>query len=239
VRSVRVVSTPFQSTCLREARRPSPGRRRLTSDFNPRAYVRHDTPAPARSQDDRDFNPRAYVRHDFRALNCSIRLVFQSTCLREARQTMDLCEGQDVYFNPRAYVRHDRSRSATRRRMPFQSTCLREARRSCCDDRRRAGYFNPRAYVRHDVRGRVIPNSFAYFNPRAYVRHDFICGAYYGEVTFQSTCLREARLALDDYEGDLTGFQSTCLREARLCVSSVPAPRPHFNPRAYVRHDRT
>jgi len=172
VRSVRVVSTPFQSTCLREARRPSPGRRRLTSDFNPRAYVRHDTPAPARSQDDRDFNPRAYVRHDFRALNCSIRLVFQSTCLREARQTMDLCEGQDVYFNPRAYVRHDpatiaglattdhfnprayvrhdRSRSATRRRMPFQSTCLREARRSCCDDRRRAGYFNPRAYVRHD-----------------------------------------------------------------------------------------
>jgi len=55
-----------------------------------------------------DFNPRAYVRHDLLAENVVKALTgFQSTCLREARLCPDVDARQALDFNPRAYVRHD------------------------------------------------------------------------------------------------------------------------------------
>ena len=57
-----------------------------TSNFNPRAYVRHDDRVAVWLSVRVDFNPRAYVRHD--------------DCVAEA-------PGRDPDFNPRAYVRHD------------------------------------------------------------------------------------------------------------------------------------
>jgi len=56
-------------------------------------------------------------------------LIFQSTCLREARLGP---VGALVYL------------------AQFQSTCLREARPRRCKGRHVVHHFNPRAYVRHD-----------------------------------------------------------------------------------------
>ena len=76
-------------------------------------------------------------------------------------------------------------------------------------------YFNPRAYVRHDAPLLKLTEDRYYFNPRAYVRHDTVSSDASSIVTFQSTCLREARQALE-----------------RDVVEVF-----NFNPRAYVRHD--
>jgi len=54
--------------------------------------------------------------------------VFQSTCLREARQAVTTLGVPAIYFNPRAYVRHDHESGDRVRPIVFQSTCLREAR---------------------------------------------------------------------------------------------------------------
>jgi len=56
--------------------------------------------------------------------------------------------------------------------------------------------------------------------------------------TFQSTCLREARLGPVGALVYLAQFQSTCLREARPTTPDIQAPPGNFNPRAYVRHDQ-
>jgi len=55
-------------------------------------------------------------------------VVFQSTCLREARRVRSASPGRLENFNPRAYVRHDLIRSLGYPIYAFQSTCLREAR---------------------------------------------------------------------------------------------------------------
>ena len=54
-----------------------------------------------------NFNPRAYVRHDVRYVEEHTRQPFQSTCLREARRSMEQIGAIGKLF---------------------QSTCLREAR---------------------------------------------------------------------------------------------------------------
>ena len=58
-----------------------------------------------------DFNPRAYVRHDVRTGGDADADPFQSTCLREARPSTGLTPGPRSNFNPRAYVRHDQGGS--------------------------------------------------------------------------------------------------------------------------------
>ena len=142
-------------------------------------------------------------------------VLFQSTCLREARRNLSRSAGPSSYFNPRAYVRHDARFQVLRHRVPFQSTCLREARR-------------PRRDLRQPLRN---------FNPRAYVRHDPDVWVVGREVVFQSTCLREARLFRHHALTSICSFQSTCLREARPDPASSRTTGGHFNPRAYVRHD--
>ena len=62
-------------------------------DFNPRAYVRHDTQRVDLGFNGSNFNPRAYVRHDA-----------SPGLLASSRRD----------FNPRAYVRHDDLRSLHR-----------------------------------------------------------------------------------------------------------------------------
>jgi len=78
-------------------------------------------------------------------------VLFQSTCLREARRPVQVT-----------------ARGTT----TFQSTCLREARPRGCPAPQHPGDFNPRAYVRHDWSAEVQEAIEADFNPRAYVRHD-------------------------------------------------------------------
>ena len=63
-------------------------------------------------------------------------MIFQSTCLREARRSL---------------------RFTTRNSIEFQSTCLREARPGSRYSRCCPWYFNPRAYVRHDMMYRKLP----------------------------------------------------------------------------------
>ena len=81
------------------------------------------------------FNPRAYVRHDARTVHHLPGCPFQSTCLREARQTEDVSGA--IYTG-------------------FQSTCLREARPYQTALVTPLVYFNPRAYVRHDNLGHSL-----------------------------------------------------------------------------------
>ncbi len=77
-------------------------------DFNPRAYVRHDSLACRRVARRNYFNPRAYVRHDrWGGILATTPGTFQSTCLREARPLLGMPSSTGAYFNPRAYVRHD------------------------------------------------------------------------------------------------------------------------------------
>jgi len=75
----------FQSTCLREARQGAQGNQNRDRNFNPRAYVRHDVEVGCVEFHGSDFNPRAYVRHDEGGAYLAESVVFQSTCLREAR----------------------------------------------------------------------------------------------------------------------------------------------------------
>ena len=79
----------FQSTCLREARRSEASTTTNGSNFNPRAYVRHDNGGGKRRVVDRHFHPRAYVRHDVSVPARTVWCAFQSTCLREARRNHD------------------------------------------------------------------------------------------------------------------------------------------------------
>ena len=102
--------------------------------------------------------------------------------------------------------------------------------------------------------------STTYFNPRACVRHDIsMLPVLAVALSFQSTCLREARRDPSSSPSKSGRFQSTCLREARQQVMFIllgrgkfqstclrEARRPgirgaallhHFNPRACVRHD--
>ena len=65
----------FQSTCLREARLPDPCLLPNDSNFNPRAYVRHDVVTGSRAEMQYDFNPRAYVRHDLLRMSVVYDLV--------------------------------------------------------------------------------------------------------------------------------------------------------------------
>ncbi len=77
-------------------------------NFNPRAYVRHDSGRTWFSASWSNFNPRAYVRHDhLGSTPCAGFSGFQSTCLREARRKPRRRAHRGADFNPRAYVRHD------------------------------------------------------------------------------------------------------------------------------------
>ena len=64
--------------------------------------------APPHRAPESDFNPRAYVRHDHLLREEVEGSLFQSTCLREARHSWFPIPAPTGYFNPRAYVRHDR-----------------------------------------------------------------------------------------------------------------------------------
>jgi len=99
---------PFQSTCLREARRGVCRRGNGPPNFNPRAYVRHDmtrtmTIRSAQFQSTCLREARRMCGRTFAAV-----IPFQSTCLREARHCVVPTCGRSICdFNPRAYVRHD------------------------------------------------------------------------------------------------------------------------------------
>ena len=145
------VQSLFQSTCLREARPIIAWPFDKINDFNPRACVRHDTTC---SQSGVHINISIHVPAwgtTCGAIYYSTLLVFQSTCLREAR---------------RAYVPLIVSLSVISIHVPawgttllflmclcitiFQSTCLREARHRLLFQRLHILNFNPRACVRHD-----------------------------------------------------------------------------------------
>ena len=173
-RSLWCGSSRFQSTCLREARlSPAPGR--LAPPRFQSTCLREARPATLFLYFlSTNFNPRACVRHDFVAPSWVLGMVFQSTCLREARlsrgvvlkpdgtfqstclrearPTRRISSGVRLDFNPRACVRHDPARYPDSTGCGFQSTCLREARplwRCTCH---LPPDFNPRACVRHDKR---------------------------------------------------------------------------------------
>ena len=272
----------FQSTCLREARHGRINVHRDLENFNPRAYARHDDidteqtileiisihvptrgttiPGQRPHQSVTNFNPRAYARHDLRpGRTLLLGLVFQSTCLREARPWPAGVSIPHGHFNPRAYARHDRrrcQRRASRRisiHVPTRGTTRTVAVRA------RSSHFNPRAYARHDVRILTLrPKQFGfqstclrearpscsfneafifYFNPRAYARHDSRGGEPQQQVPISiHVPTRGTTLAASILEY-LQAFQSTCLREARLGGVILGGVILDFNPRAYARHD--
>ena len=231
-------SFEFQSTCLREAR-PTPRPTKSSGSISIHVPTRGTTGIALK-----------IVTHDAISIHVPTRGTtplslptagagtFQSTCLREARQSLSSPRRHQEHFNPRAYARHDPFRQAiTDLYEQFQSTCLREARRlttcdssptyrfqsTCLREARRAckhmstvgSNFNPRAYARHDGGGRRATTSLPYFNPRAYARHDTGVGGL----------------------SSISEFQSTCLREARPGATGSLASGTYFNPRAYARHD--
>ena len=143
-----------------------------------------------------DFNPRAYTRHDSTRLRRGAAgQGFQSTCLHEARRLRGDVHGDGGDFNPRAYTRHDggddfmvgqwilfqstclhearlRITGWRARANRFQSTCLHEARHARCGGRRRQRRFQSTCL--HEARpwSRTGFQPTGYFNPRAYTRHD-------------------------------------------------------------------
>jgi len=62
------------------------------TNFNPRAYVRHDSGSAGWRAIATYFNPRAYVRHDVVLNGIIVRFIFQSTCLREARRILPIMD---------------------------------------------------------------------------------------------------------------------------------------------------
>ena len=102
---------------------------------------------------------------------------FQSTCLREARhETRRFSVTPSPDFNPRAYARHDETPAAGEQPAGiFQSTCLREARRH-----RPPAMLQMQISIHVPTRGTTA-----------------IKGVDSIESVFQSTCLREARLKPD------------------------------------------
>ena len=206
-------------------------------NFNPRAYVRHDTVHTRNhlryhisihvptwgttsyyytQQYCRHFNPRAYVRHDVDWFTSCKTSVFQSTCLREARQMQQHVRNVQRIFQSTCLreARLDYLQDEIDFYL-FQSTCLREARHWNEASRWYDCNFNPRAYVRHDFYRYFIMQWLLYFNPRAYVRHDY-------------------NLVLNPTQYMISIHVPTWGTTQMLGANEDDF---NFNPRAYVRHD--
>ena len=93
--------------------------------------------------------------------------------------------------------------------------------------------------MRCDINQKFQLNSLTHFNPRTYVRCDlFNKVSLISSSVFQSTHLREVRLAVTDFSTIPFTFQSTHLREVRrFCSSRFRTTLENFNPRTYVRCD--
>ena len=123
----RKCCTVFQSTCLREARRTWFISIRIAR-ISIHVPTRGTTGRLRRPKKRLHFNPRAYARHDKDDKAKLKDLVFQSTCLREARRWPGMSGRRG------SISIHVPTRGTTRSRPP--PVRLRD--------------FNPRAYARHD-----------------------------------------------------------------------------------------
>jgi len=142
-----------------------------TKYFNPRAYVRHDPMFLGGIKHRPYFNPRAYVRHDVHIYCTWSSTVFQSTCLREARQIQwSICPKWVISIHVPTWG--------------TTSVALHVVNQYD---------FNPRAYVRHDSPSRpdVISALISIHVPTWGTTH--YRSKYQSTPLFQSTCLREAR----------------------------------------------
>ena len=210
----------FQSTYLYKVRLiclavtlPIPG-------FNPRTYIRYDFLFIPLNGWANSFNPRTYIRYD--SLWYAHRLLFrlfQSTYLYKVRPT-DLAKAFLLAgFNPRTYIRYDSPGFS------FWANAI-------C--------FNPRTYIRYDAAVlSFFLQKFLFQSTYLYkVRHP-ACHRLQHPFQFQSTYLYKVRHA--DGKGRFLSFkfQSTYLYKVRPTQDIYIMPTHSFNPRTYIRYDKS
>ena len=122
----------------------------------------------------------------------------------------------------------------------FQSTYLYKVRPTQYPTTPGIRRFNPRTYIRYDYTGRFVLGITDGFNPRTYIRYDLMQIAWLiNTFLFQSTYLYKVRRFFVVRVWGQQRFQSTYLYKVRLGIGIRFIWIKSFNPRTYIRYDKT